>query len=342
MRVIKACDLIEKVKKEPTPKVIWSGIVEGSKGLITGVPKTGKTTFAENLAMSMAVGRKEFFGQPMDGTPRKVLFVSLEEDYRLRCRRNIKQLVELNDVENQLFDENYLTIDGSSFDFIENDEDWQDLSDVIMESEADIIFIDSLSHMVSGEIERSKVMMDFVKKFRKHIPSSSKTIVVVHHNVKDNSKPMSMENVAGSRVIMQEFEYAYGMSNIPNEEGGKYFVELWNKHKEVDSNKATKYEFNENCWIDDLGDYNKHSFYKEVKPDFRKNELNKEMILKYFESMYSQGSSDLTMSDLMESLVKKEVMSKPTLHENLKKLMTDNKIVRLKHGLYSLPKNIST
>jgi hypothetical protein len=68
IKIIKGIDQINEVMKEPIPKVIWGGIPEGSLGLITGVAKTGKTTFAENLAFSIAVGRKKCFDKP--GPPR--------------------------------------------------------------------------------------------------------------------------------------------------------------------------------------------------------------------------------------------------------------------------------
>ena len=54
-KITNAIDLINRVKTEPEPKIIWNGITEGSKGLIAGVSKTGKTTLAENLAISIAV-----------------------------------------------------------------------------------------------------------------------------------------------------------------------------------------------------------------------------------------------------------------------------------------------
>ena len=71
---------------------MWNGIPEGSTGLITGVAKTGKTTFAENLAISLSVGKKEFYGCNMDGIPKKILFINLEENYRIFSRRNEKQI----------------------------------------------------------------------------------------------------------------------------------------------------------------------------------------------------------------------------------------------------------
>jgi len=109
IKIVKAIDLINRVKDEPVPKFVWKGIPEGSMGLITRVAKTGKTTFAENLAMSLSVGRQEFYGVKMDGVPRKVLFINLEEDYKLHSRRNLDQISLLNEEELNLFKDNYFS-----------------------------------------------------------------------------------------------------------------------------------------------------------------------------------------------------------------------------------------
>ncbi|WP_157208555.1 hypothetical protein [Mariniflexile maritimum] len=53
----KLIDLIQRVEREPEPKFLWNGIMEGSHGLIVGHPKTGKTTFAENLAILDRAGK---------------------------------------------------------------------------------------------------------------------------------------------------------------------------------------------------------------------------------------------------------------------------------------------
>jgi KaiC/GvpD/RAD55 family RecA-like ATPase len=55
VKFTRGIDLIKRVESEPEPNFLWHGIPEGSKGLIAGVAKTGKTTLAENLAMSLSV-----------------------------------------------------------------------------------------------------------------------------------------------------------------------------------------------------------------------------------------------------------------------------------------------
>ena len=220
--IVKAIDLIGKLEKEPKPVVLWDKISEGTIGLFTGVAKTGKTTFAENLAISLSVGRKEFFGKLLNGIPRKVLFINLEESYRIRGWRNIKQLTSLTKEEFSLFSDNYISTPTDFPEFINDDNDWEILSRYIYESKADIVFIDSLTNMFNGKIEDSDTCRKFIQKMQHYVASLGKTVIIIHHNTKGNEKPSDQDNVAGSRVILQYFQYIYSFSNIPTEIGGKY------------------------------------------------------------------------------------------------------------------------
>lgn len=336
--VTKASDLILRVESEPEPTIIWNGIVEGSKGMVVGLSKTGKTTMAENLAISIAVGRKEFLGYSLTGIPKKVLFVNLEESYKIRTLRNMKQISKLSLPERALFDENYISTPEDFSEFINSDEDWTTLRDYITASEADLVFIDSLSHMVKGQIESSEVCIKFIQKFRHYISPLKKTIIVIHHNVKGNDKPITQDSIAGSRVVSQEFEYAIGLSNIPTESGGKYFCILYNKYVETDDTKAILYIITEENWLEKLGEVNRFQLYSETKPDKRQDSTNKDLIYNYCQSQSSQGSQGISSADLMTMFVNNvtQTMSKDTLYKSLDKLKEEGKINQLKKGVYQL------
>ena len=336
--VTKASDLILRVESEPEPTIVWNGIVEGSKGMFVGLGKTGKTTMTENLAISIAVGNRDYLGFPLSGIPKKILFANIEESYLLRTRRNIRQISKLTTSERTLFDENYVSTPVDFPEFIYSDEDWAKLRDYIIESEADIIFIDSLSHLVEGKIESSQDCMKFVQKYRKYITPLKKTIIVVHHNVKGNDRPISQDGIAGSRIISQEFEYAIGLSNIPTESGGKYFCTLFNKYVETDDTKVILYRINEENWLENLGEENKFRIYTATKPDYRQDSTNKDLIYNYCQSQSSQGSQITVTADLMKTFVNNDTktMSKDTLYKSLDKLKAEGKIETPEKGVYKL------
>lgn len=337
--IVKGIENIVKVENDPIQKFIWKGIPVGSKGIITGVAKTGKTTFAENLAISLSIGRKEFFGEPIELNPQKVLYVNLEEGYKLFARRNLKQISMLTNEERELFCENYISTPEGFPEFLNSDNDWEVLREYIVTSKAEIVFIDSLSHMCVGEIEKSVVAQKFVQTFREYLGSLNKTFIIVHHNTKGNDRPISQDNIAGSRFILQEFEFAIGLANIPTSRGGNYMSMLYNKHIEKDDTTALVYEVNKNGWVDYLEKQNKFDLYKEEilkKTDRRANVTNKGLLYDYIVSLDSLGNTTITSKQLMEKFVTSNTMAKDTLYSNLNKLLKEEKVSNLKKGVYTL------
>lgn len=336
--VVRAIDLITKFKNEPEPAEIWNGIVEGSKGLLVGVSKTGKTTFAENLAISLAIGSPSFYGKEIKGGPKKILFVNLEENPRMRSSRLKKQISRLNSQEMVLFAENYLTPEEEFIQSVDSDEDWKTLRDCIEESNADIVIIDSLTHLFQGQIESSKECVKFVKKFREYVVSSKKTIILIHHNTKGNDRPIEQDNIAGSRVILQEFEYALGFANIPNSKD-KYSCMLFNKYVEVNSSVATVYKIDKDRWIENISEIEKSVLYdSKVKIDYREDSTNKDLIYNYIQSQSSLGSQTVRSSDLMKTFVLNDpkTMARDTLFKSLEKLRNEGKIESSEKGKYQL------
>lgn len=339
-KITKARDLISKIQNEPEPEIVWNGIVEGSKGLIVGVSKTGKTTLAENLAISLAVGRKGFFNYPLKGKPEKVLFINLEESYRLRSRRNLKQISTLSEDEKNLFDENYYSTPEDFPEFLVTDENWNYLSKYIEEVNPKYVFIDSLSHMFEGQIENSEPAIKFVKRFRTYISSLNKTVIIVHHNTKGNDKPIDQDSIAGSRIIAQEFEYAIGLGNIPTNSGGSYLCMLYNKYVEKDDTTAYTYKIDSENWVQNIGSTNKYELYNNSKLDYRIDPTNRNRILNYIQNQNSQNSQTTLTADLKREFVENDTktMSKDTLHKSIDKLIDDGFIEIVKRGEYKIKK----
>lgn len=336
--VVKAIDLIKRFENDPEPIELWNGVIEGSKGLFVGVSKTGKTTFGENLAISLAVGSPSFYGKEIKGGPKKILFINLEESPRMRSLRLKKQISRLNPQEMVLFSENFLTPQKDFIESVNSDKDWEKMRDCIEESGAEIIFIDSLTHLFQGQIEASEACRKFIEKFRKYVTSSLKTIIVIHHNTKGNDRPIEQDSIAGSRVILQEFEYALGFANIPNSKD-KYSCMLFNKYVEVDSSLATIYKIDKDRWIEGFGEVEKSVLYDiKVKIDYREDSTNKDLIYNYIQSQSSLGSQTIPTGDLMKKFVLNDpkTMAKDTLFRSLEKLRNDGKIENQGMGKYQL------
>lgn len=339
--VFKAIDLFNKYEGVPEPKVLWNGVIEGASGLITGVAKTGKTTFAENLAVAFASGKKEFFRFELDGAPKRVLFLNLEEKERRIARRMTKMVKSLSEEERSNFNENYFLGQEDFPQFLNEESDWKLLRDYILEVKPNIVFFDSLTHMCVGEIEQSRVAQSFIQNFRDYFSSIDDNITyfVIHHNTKGNDKPMEQANIAGSRIITQEFDFAIGLSNIPTEIGGRYCTTVYNKDSDSD-NTGFLYEFDESSWVQNVGRGNVYSFYKEVKhkTDGRVDDTNRNNILDYFKH---QDTTEVKTGELFNEFVATHTISKQTMQTALNKLCENGAINRTNRGVYTLNQEVN-
>lgn len=250
---------------QPEPKFLWNGIIEGSFGYIFGPAGSAKTTFCENLGMSLAVGKDSLLGFKIDGTSKKkVLFIPLEEHGRLSSRRNKKQLSQLNEAELTNLDYNVPKEDFP--DQLVSEKDWIKLLKLIDEFQPDIVFIDSMTRTVKGKIEDSDFSSEISLKLRNLAKDKGITLIVVHHSTKLNGNPITMDNLAGSRVIAQEADFIYGFNLLPD--GTRYLKELKCRYKAI-SETITIFKINDNAWLEKVKD----SFEDQVvtRPDLREN-----------------------------------------------------------------------
>lgn len=339
-KITKEIDLIRRVEKEPEPKYVWMGIPEGSVGIITGVSKTGKTTFTENLAICLAVSRPSFFGYALDTTPRRVLFINLEEDYKVRSLRRIKQLKSLNAEELELYKKNFFSTPEDFPEYINTEEEWEILSEYIGDCNPEVVIIDSLTHLFKGSIEKSSECRDFIQKFSRFVRRPSLTVIIIHHNTKGNLKPIDQDCVAGSRVITAYFQFSFGLANIPSRNGGNYACMLNNKFIPKDDTTAYRYRISQDGWVELIDEVNKYDLYdeREQKVDYRFDSANAERILSYIEDKGNKGNKGIATGELKKEFIDSRMMSLPTLHNSLTKLIDQKKIIKKGRGEYFLPK----
>jgi RecA-family ATPase len=212
MNTIKFSLAREMYGEMPVTKMLWNGVKEKSFGLIFGPPKSGKTIFCENLAISIAIGRDSYFDYQLDGIPKKVLFIGLEETFQSRIGRNSLQFETLSEDEKLLMDENYEVQELEFPRFIINNENWTTLSDSIKNSGAEVVFIDSITRMNHGKLEDGKTAEEIMSKLRNISQDLDVTLFAIHHTPKLHGNPITMDSIKGSSVFAQESDFAVGIS----------------------------------------------------------------------------------------------------------------------------------
>ncbi len=319
-------DLIEGNKGKPQNIPIWSGITQPSIGFIYGPSKSGKSTFSESLGMSIAIGRKSFFDKLIVGQ-RKVLLVSLEEYVDLRTNRLESQIRGLSDEEKLILHRNYFISPSTFPQYILGENDWNALKKLIQDTEADVVFIDSLSHINPGSpIEDSTTAVGIMKKFRDIAVELNVALILIHHTPKDVSagKPLTLDTMAGSRILLQEAEFIYGINTTPM--GRRYFKTVAQRYVREDD-RVTTFELLENGWAEMVGRENEQSLMLDF--DGRSERTNYNLI-----DNYIQETSEISAANLEAQFVGPGTMSRGTLYNNLEKLLKDDRIVKPANGLY--------
>ncbi len=321
-------ELIKKSKSEPLPEYIWRGITKGSFGFIYGPSKSGKTILCENLAISLAIGAKDYLGDKLIGIPKKVLLVSLEEYWLGRARRNASQMEHLYESSGTLLEENFLTTEIDFLRYLDSGEDWERLNSLIENSKAEVVIIDSLTRLASN-IEESETAKRVTQKLRELTYSLGISMIVIHHSTKIGDKPINRDSMAGSRVLAQEADFAIAVTRTQLDD--RYIKNIFFRYADDYSETVTKFKVNpKNLWIDSIEEVKELSLYKEM--DGRYNSNNADLILNY---LNSKGTTKT--GELEKTFVETNTMGRKTLFNNLKKLKCESLIIQDEKG-YGLRK----
>ncbi len=312
----------------PPTKYLWSGIKEGSCGLVFGPSKSGKTIFCENLAMSIAMGKDNFFGDNLDGIPKKVLFVSLEEHWVNRVDRNVKQYQALTEDQQALIDENYMYQEINFPKHVSKPEDWSNLEITMAESEAQVVIVDSITRLTEGKIEGSDTAEKIMANLRDICHRLGVTLIAIHHTPKMHGKEITMDSIKGSAVFSQESDFAIAVNKSPT--GKRYVKNVFFRYAADDDEDVREFTINnESLWFD----YNGSTSEEALLPvDGRVNLDVREAITNYInkdtDTTYNTGE---LVTHFTSTLEIESRMCKTYLSE----LSRNQKIGKIGRGVYT-------
>ena len=320
-------EITELYRVMPPKKMLWSGVKEKSFGLVFGPSKSGKTIFCENLAISIAVGKRDFFGYPLEGIPKKVLFVGLEEQWENRVERNIKQFETLSEEEQTLMQANYLyqPIDYSKL--IIRDEQWNDLKKTIGNSGAEVVFIDSITRMNHGQLEDSATAEKIMMRLRTIAQDLNITLFAIHHTPKMFGKPIGMDSIKGSATFAQEADFAIGINRT--DKNYRYMKNVFFRYASDDDEFVKEFVTPESTWLEYIDEVDENEILQ--RSDRRRKDDKREIILSFFDK---NPQTTYTSTEALTYVMNLVDVKKRQAQTYLSDMAKGNKIKGLDGGFY--------
>ena len=324
--------MMRKVQSEPKLDFIYSGIKENSVGIVFGPSKSGKTMLCENLGMCIAAGAGNYLGKDITVKSKKVLVVSFEEHYTSRTDRNIKQVQALEQTYGSDWLSNYIVVNEDLPRYMTTSEHWNELAQLIKSVGPVIVFLDSLTHMYSGSIEDSKVAIELTMKLRRLSEITGATVVAIHHTHKMYGQPLSIDTIAGSRVIAQELDFMIGLNRTID--GKMYIKDVAFRYVPCYSEYVSTFTIDDNCWLN--LDEQVDEFKLLSALDGRKDDVNCLLISEFLQEQKEAGSNVVSSNTILERFVQTKKMSRQTMFNNLHRLERQGIITKPERGSYSL------
>jgi RecA-family ATPase len=323
-------DLYKRNRGKKAPKQYWAGIINKSVGLIYGPAKSGKTILCENLAFSIVCGRKSFLEISIGLPKSKVLFISMEEDTDMKMiQRGKKQIRGFSRVEKKLIKENLSYSDIDFIRSVENKEHWRLLENEIKRFESNLIFIDSTNRF-NYDIEKKLEANLMMQEFRNLAVKYNCAIVLIHHAVKSQeNQPMSLNKMSGSSALARDADYFIGVNRLTN---GTRYVKFIDGRYFQPIEKCKVISIQHNFLIDLEGEIYESELLKAIDERYSSNNTNKliEFIIENIKS------DEVFETKLLQShFVDEEgIMTKATMHNNIKKIEGMTIIKKVGHGKY--------
>lgn len=158
---------------------------------VAGSSDTGKSSFLRQLAISVAIGEKEFLGFKTNYVHRRVLYVATEDDENAISFL----LTKVNGVLNRKSE------DYKGLEYIFETEDLLINLELKLENQkVDVIIIDAFSDIYEGSMNESSKVRKFLNQYSQLAQKYKCLIIFLHHTGKSTDKlAPSKHNLLGSQ-----------------------------------------------------------------------------------------------------------------------------------------------
>jgi len=197
-KCIKTMKQILALEEKPESWLVENLLPSGQLGLLVAPSDVGKSIFCRQLAVNAVLKKNEFIGLKAFSKFGRVIYVSTEDmDYDWK---NKIEKYPLDSAELESIKDNMLVITNfgdSPLDLIKI------LDEEIKHNPTDLVVIDVLTDVFTGELNSSVAIRGFLKPYKRIAEKYNTTFLFVHHVSKRGEVTgiHSKQNVLGSQAI---------------------------------------------------------------------------------------------------------------------------------------------
>lgn len=222
---------MEESKLRPAPRMLFGEFwFENEVCILFSDTNLGKSILAVQIAESIASGKQfeKFFPAPQQ---QKVLYFDFEmSDKQFEARYSIQRGDFFE--QHYKFDENFIRAEinphvfkGDRFDDFESYL-ISSIEDAVVQSGARVIIIDNLTYLCN-EIEKARYAAPLMKHLQTLASKHNLSILVLAHTPKrDLSKPVTKNDLGGSRMLMNFCDSSFAIGESIKETGLRYLKQI--------------------------------------------------------------------------------------------------------------------
>jgi len=224
---------IEEAKKRPIPNMLFSEFwYENELCILFADTNLGKSILAVQIADSLSKG-KPIYGFKLEAKPKKVLYLDFElSDKQLENRYS------LDYTKHYSFSDNFLRAELNSELTLPKGcntiEDYicDTLEQTVYHNDVEVLIIDNLTYL-NNDNEKAKYALHLMKVLKKLTKSASISILVLSHTPKrDNSKPLTKNDLAGSKMLMNFCDSSFAIGESSQTHNYRYLKQIKQRNTE--------------------------------------------------------------------------------------------------------------
>ena len=281
----------------------------------------GKSIWAHQLGIAVAVGKPEIFGYPISGSKR-VLFLNFEMDEHELIERQQLLINALPKQYHELLDNFHInTFEGKRTLFQDN---WDAIEQTIRDNDAfDLIIIDNMYACTGIDDEKNADLKPMLAKIISisDIHDSS-LLIITHHKKQQQKYILSTDLIRGGSTFANAVDVIIQLAESLREPGLRLMKITKNRGKSLHKGKSFGMKLTDELWFEML---------KEVKESYH---LTAPIVTSENERVLSALNEEFDTRDFIDELVESTTATERTGYNRLKSLAEDDVIDKVSHGRY--------